>query len=101
MQNLGSPNKLPVINMIKKRFTKVCDVQADCAACAYCAGPVADPRGANPAMAPIEVGNGVWPPLGGRKSNDSTVNMCKSKDFGPLFDVGYGFGPPLRKKIPL
>src|SRR6218665_679922 len=31
---------------------------------------------------PIEVGNGVWPPLGGRKSNDSTVNMLKSKDFG-------------------
>src|SRR6218665_3802695 len=38
-------------------------------------GPVADPEGgANPAMAHIEVGNGVWPPRG-RKSNDSTVKV--------------------------
>ena len=29
--------------------------------------------GANPAMAPLEVGNGVWP---------------------PRIDVGYGFAPP-------
>ena len=56
---------------------------------------MADPGGANPAMAPIEVGNGVWPPSGGRKSNDSTVNMSKSKNFGPpRIDVGYGFAPP-------
>src|SRR6218665_2944356 len=43
----------------------------------------------------IEVGNGVWHPLGGRKSNDSTVNMSKSKDFGPpRINFGYGFGLP-------
>ena len=52
-------------------------------------------RGANPAMAPIEVGNGVWRPLGGRNSNGRIVNLCKFKDFGPpLIDVGYGFWPP-------
>src|SRR6218665_2931365 len=49
---------------------------------------------------PIEVGNEVCP-LGGRKSNDSIVNLCKSKDFGgPRIDVGYGFGP-LRKHTTL
>jgi len=50
---------------------------------------VADPGGANPAMPPIEVGNGVWP-LGGRKSNGSIVNFSKSKDFGPpLQKIGH------------
>src|SRR6218665_2938258 len=45
-----------------------------------------------------------WPPhrswqwssahLGGRKSNDSIVNLSKCKDIGPTrIDVGYGFGP--------
>src|SRR6218665_3057486 len=29
---------------------------------------------------PIEVVNGVWHPLGGRKSNDSIVNLSKCKD---------------------
>ena len=44
---------------------------------------------------PIEVGNGVWPTLGGRKSNDSVVNLAKCKGFGPpRIDVGYGFTPP-------
>ena len=28
---------------------------------------VADSRGANPAMAPIEIGNGFWPPPLGQK----------------------------------
>src|SRR6218665_3920146 len=32
---------------------------------------------------PIEVGNGVWHPLGGRKSNDIIVNLPKSNEFGP------------------
>jgi len=36
-------------------------------------------------------------PLGGRKSNDSIVNLWKCKDFGPRIDVGYGFGPPTEK----
>ena len=37
---------------------------------------------ANPAMAPIKVGNGICPPRG-RKNNDSIVNLAKCKDFGP------------------
>src|SRR6218665_839888 len=46
---------------------------------------VADPGGgANPAMAPpIEIGNGVWPPLRDRKSNGSIVILLKSKEFAP------------------
>src|SRR6218665_3540712 len=37
-------------------------------------------------------------PLGGRKRNDSTVNLSKSKDFGPpAIDAGYGFGSPTEK----
>ena len=55
--------------------------------------------GPNPAMAPIEVGNGVWPPLGSRKSNDSIANLSKCKDLGPRIDVGYGFAPPPYGKI--
>ena len=43
---------------------------------------------------PIEIGNGVWPPLEGRKSNDSTVNLLKSK----AGDLAYGFGSPLQKE---
>jgi len=47
---------------------------------------------------PIEIGNGVWPPLWDRKSNGSIVILLKSKDFGPpRSDVGYRFGPPLWK----
>src|SRR6218665_43607 len=46
--------------------------------------PVADPgRGKSPHRPSIEVVNGVWSPLGSRKSNDSIVNLSKSKDFGP------------------
>ena len=42
-------------------------------------------------MGPFEVG---------RKNNDSdTVNLWKSKGFGPPIDVGYGFGPPTKKFI--
>ena len=33
-------------------------------------------------------------PHGGRKNNDSIVKLVKCKDFAPLIDVGYGFGPP-------
>src|SRR6218665_3709179 len=60
---------------------------------------VADPEGGQIRPWPlIEVGNGVWPPLGGRNSNGRIVNLCKCKDFAPpLIDVGYGFGLPLRK----
>ena len=55
---------------------------------------LADPEGANPAMAlPIEVANGVWPPLGAEKVMIG-LNMSKSKDFGPRIDVDYRFGPP-------
>src|SRR6218665_1816391 len=40
-------------------------------------------------------------PLGGRKSNDSIVNLPKSNDFGPpRIAVGYGFGGPSYEKIP-
>jgi len=45
----------------------------------------------------MEVGNGVWPPLGGRKSNDSIVNLSKCKDFCPPYGCRYGFGPPYGK----
>src|SRR6218665_2660789 len=43
-------------------------------------------RGANPAMVPLSKLVMEFGPLGGRKSrlNDSTVNMSKSKDFGPV-----------------
>ena len=61
---------------------------------------MADPGGANPAMALHR--NWQWnlAPLGGRKSNDSIVNLSKCKDFGPSrIDVGYGL-PPLYGKIP-
>src|SRR6218665_3591039 len=58
---------------------------------------VTDPGGKSGHVPPIEDGNGVWP-LGGRKSNDSIVNLCKSKDFGlHRIDIGYGFGPPRKK----
>ena len=47
---------------------------------------------ANPAMAPPSKFAMEFGPLEGRKSNDSTVNSLKSKDFGhPLIDFGYGF----------
>jgi len=57
---------------------------------------VADPGGQiRPWPTPIEVGDGVWAPLGGRKSNDSIVNLSKCKEFGPSsIDVGYGFATP-------
>jgi len=48
---------------------------------------------ANQAMAPTEVGNDVWSPLGGRKNTDSIVNFSKCKDFGPLSLLSNGFGP--------
>ena len=32
---------------------------------------------------PVEVGKRSLAPLGSRKSNDSIVNLWKSKDFGP------------------
>jgi len=58
---------------------------------------VADPGGQirpwPPAKLSMEFG-----PLGGRKRNDSTVNLSKSKDFGPpAIDAGYGFGSPTEK----
>ena len=59
---------------------------------------VADPGGKSGHGHPIEVVNGVGPPLWGRKSNDSIVNLSKCRDFGPpRIDVGYGFGPPTEK----
>src|SRR6218665_1596052 len=62
---------------------------------------VADPGVANPAMAPIEVGNGVWPPLGGRQINDSIVNLSKCKDFGPPVSMSATDLAPLRKNSTL
>ena len=56
---------------------------------------VADPGGGKSGHGPH--GSCQWSlaPLGGRKSNDSIVNLSKSKDFGSSrIDVGYGFGPP-------
>jgi len=44
---------------------------------------------------PIEVGNRVWPPLGGRKSNDIIVNLSKCKDFGPPISMSVMDLPPL------
>jgi len=38
-------------------------------------------QGANPAMAPIEVGNGVWLPFEGRQNNDSIVKKGHEKFF--------------------
>ena len=57
--------------------------------------PVADPGGANPAMAPpSKLAMEFGPPRGG-KSNGSIGNLCKCKGFGPpRIDVGYGFAPP-------
>jgi len=46
---------------------------------------VADPGGANSAMAPPSKLAMEFGPLGGRKSNDSTVNMLNSKDFAPPY----------------
>src|SRR6218665_3272177 len=56
-------------------------------------------RGANPAMAhPHRSQQWSLAPLGGRKSNDSIVNLLKCEEFGPSsIDVGYGFAPPHRK----
>src|SRR6218665_2173611 len=36
-------------------------------------------------------------PLGGRKSNDSIVNLWKCKDFGPLVSMSATDLPPYRK----
>jgi len=58
-------------------------------------------RGANPAMPPTEVGNGIWPPLGGRKNNESSVNFPKFKNFDPPIDVGHGFDPPCGETLHL
>src|SRR6218665_1047946 len=44
----------------------------------------------------IEVGNGVWPPLGSRKSNDSIVILSKCKDFGPPYRCRLRIWPPRR-----
>src|SRR6218665_3972200 len=60
--------------------------------------PVADPGGANPAMAPHRNWQLSLAPLRDRKSNGSIVILLKSKDFGsPRSDVLYRFGPPLWK----
>ena len=45
---------------------------------------VADPGGANPAMAPPSKLTMEFGPLWGRKSNGSIVILLKSMDFGPL-----------------
>ena len=50
-------------------------------------------RGANPAMAPHRSWQWSLAPLGRRKNNDGIVKLAKCKDFAPLIDVGYGFGP--------
>src|SRR6218665_3915860 len=41
-------------------------------------------RGANPAMPPNRSWQWSLAPLGGRKSNDSIVNLSKCKDFAPV-----------------
>ena len=51
----------------------------------------ADPGGGKsgpPSKMAMEFG----PPLGGRKNNDSIVNLSKCRILGPRIDVGYGFG---------
>ena len=50
---------------------------------------------------PIEVGNGVWPPIGGRKCNDSIVNLPKSNDFGPPVSLSATDLVPIRKNTTL
>ena len=61
--------------------------------------PVADPgRGKSGHGPSIEVVNGVWSPLGSRKSNDSIVNLSKSKDFGPPVSMSAtDLAPPTEK----
>jgi len=56
-------------------------------------------RGTNPAVAhPHRSRQWNLAPLGGRKSNDSIVNLSKCKEFGPSsIDVGNGFAPPYGK----
>src|SRR6218665_2655179 len=61
-------------------------------------GTVADPGGQIGPWPPSKLAM-EFAPLEGRKRNDSTVNLWKSKGFAlpyRCFDVGYGFAP-LRK----
>src|SRR6218665_1494096 len=51
--------------------------------CASIRGQWRTQRGQIRPWPPIEVGNGVWPPLG-EKSNDSIVNLWKCNDYGAL-----------------
>src|SRR6218665_310659 len=45
-------------------------------------------RGANPAMAPIEIGNGVWPPFGTERAMEV---------FGPPYRCRLRIWPPMEK----
>jgi len=47
-------------------------------------GSVADPEGANPAMAPPSKLAMEFGPPWGKKSNDSIVNLWKCNDYGAL-----------------
>ena len=58
---------------------------------------MADPGGANPAMAPLEVGNGAWPPSGAETAMVELSICVNVRILAPLIDVGYGFGPPYGK----
>src|SRR6218665_2403176 len=52
--------------------------------CIHMQEPVADPGGGQiRPRPPIEVGNGVWPPFRGRKSNGTIVILSKRKNFAP------------------
>ena len=59
---------------------------------------VADPGGQIRPWPPIEIGNGVWPPLRERKSNGSIVILVKSKEFGPPVSMSATDLAPLWKK---
>src|SRR6218665_2649468 len=60
---------------------------------------VADPEGGQiRPWPPIEIGNGVWPPLRDRKSNGSIVILLKSKEFGPPVSMSATDLPPPMEK---
>ena len=59
---------------------------------------MADPGGANPAMAPHQSWQWSLAPLGGRNSNGRIVNLCQFKDFGPPKSMWATDLAPLKKK---
>src|SRR6218665_873598 len=60
--------------------------------------PVVDPGGQIRPWPPSKLAMEFGPPFRSRKSNDSIVNLSKSKDFGPPYRCRLRIWPPLWKK---